>query len=82
MTLELEWGGTEKELIDFSDACAKEDSGEAFGLDSPDIGDAMGYWITECMLGTGEVSRYDGKSKNMLSAVISYDSFSWEGLKK
>jgi hypothetical protein len=71
MRCEVKWDGTSEELID-----AVEDT---FGeLDTPDLGDAMGSIITECMLNDLEISLKWGS--HTLEAAIVFDSFSWEGI--
>lgn len=76
MTLELDFNGTGAQFVALVDTLAREDDGQ--GLDSYDAGDAMGWVITECMLGTGEFSIF--RDELSLQATIAYDSFSWEGL--
>jgi len=82
MKFELNWEGTEQELIDFSDREAKARNGEEFGLDSLDLGDAMGFWITETMLEDCELISYDEVTKQSISCSITFDLFEWKGLKK
>lgn len=77
MRLKLEFNGTTAQFVELVDTIARESDG--VGLDSYDAGDAMGWCITECMLGTGELPTIM-RGDLTLSAWIEYDNFEWEGL--
>lgn len=77
MRLKLEFNGTTAQFVELVDTLARENDG--VGLDSYDAGDAMGWVITECMLGDGELPTIM-RGDLTLSAWIEYDNFEWEGL--
>lgn len=76
MRLQLEWNGTPIQLIELCDELAKD--GTEYGLDSLDLGDAMGFIITETMIDGGEYKVIRGELE--LRAWIDYDLFNWEGI--
>lgn len=70
MKLTLEWDGTDEELIALADSRSEE------GLDSLDLGDAMGWVIQECMDAYYELEiLHDG---HRLYAALVFECFSWE----
>lgn len=78
MALTLEWTGDEEGFIRLAEYILAE-SGDGMGLDSRDMGDAMGVIISETMMNDSELTmNFEG---NLLTARIDYDLFSWEGLK-
>jgi hypothetical protein len=70
----VEWDGTSEELIDLVE--------DTFGeLDSPDLGDAMGVLIYECIAShDSEMMIKQGVGDSTLRVTIEYDNFIWEGL--
>jgi hypothetical protein len=78
LTLTLNFNGTEQEFIDFVEAYLAEERLDP--LDSSDAGDAMGWVIEECMLGTGDLTLSRGSFILQASIESSGDGFKWEGL--
>lgn len=78
MRLKLEFDGTSEELVDIAEEIARED-GDAFGLDSHDLGDAMGIFITHAMYSDSEFEMI--RNEHTLKCWIEYDLFEWEGTK-
>lgn len=78
LTLTLNFNGTESQLVDFVQSYAIQDDG--IGLDSLDAGDAMGWVIEECMLGTGDLTLVKGDLILQASIESPGDGFKWEGL--
>lgn len=73
MRLELEWDGSEDELIEFIDFMSDE------GLDSKDIGDAMGWIITETMANDCELKMKSNQGPTLVATII-FDLFEWRGI--
>lgn len=78
MKLTLEWTGDEEGFIRLAEYLLSE-SGDNLGLDSRDMGDAMGVILSETMANDSELTmNFEG---NLLTARIDYDLFDWKGLK-
>lgn len=73
MKMTLEFSGTTEELIEIAEY-------QSEGLDSHDLGDAMGYFLTECMMEGGEFTCGKPGIEGIVQCTIEYDSFSWEGI--
>lgn len=71
MRFHLEFTGTDEELIDI----AEDMSG---GLDSHDLGDAMGFFLTHAMMNDSEFSYPSKNEGTELRGWIEYDLFEWE----
>lgn len=77
LRLELQFNGTEKELIELCDNLAKD--GTEFGLDSLDLGDAMGFIIEETMINAGDWNATSPDGKLILTASIDDGTpYNWE----
>jgi hypothetical protein len=77
MRLKLEFDGTSEELVNIAEELARED-GDAFGLDSHDLGDAMGCFITHAMYSDSEFEIV--REGRTLKCWIEYENFEWEGI--
>lgn len=77
MRLELEFDGSDEELIQIAERIASPDS-----LDSRDLGDSMGVFITHAMFNDSEFSAICNCGKHTLMVWIHYDLFKWEGIQK
>lgn len=75
MTMTLEFDGTEDELIQIAEYHNEEP------LDSYDLGDAMGVFLTMCMMEGGEITCSKPGIDRLVTCTIENDFFSWEGLK-
>lgn len=73
MKMELHFTGTEEELLQIAEYQLE---GE---LDSRDLGDAMGFFLTECMMNGGELSCGMPGIDGLVQCTIDYDLFQWEG---
>lgn len=75
MKLELEFNGTEEELIQIAEYQNEEP------LDSRDLGDAMGVFLTLTMMEGGEFSCGMPGIDGLVQCTIEYELFKWEGIK-
>lgn len=75
MRLELEFDGTDEELIQIA---------ERFGeLDSRDLGDSMGNFIYHAIAdGDSEFSAICDCGKHTLMVWVYYDPFQWTGIQE
>lgn len=73
MRFEMTFTGNDEQLL----ALAEELSG---GLDTPDLGDAMGFFITQTMFEDLEYSVI--RESFTLNCWITFDNFQWEGIQK
>jgi hypothetical protein len=75
MTLTLEFEGTEEELISIAEYQNEEP------LDSRDLGDAMGVFLTLTMMEGGEFTCSMPGVEGLVQCTIDTDLFQWEGVK-
>ena len=74
MKMTLEFEGTAEQLIQIAEY-------QSEGLDSHDLGDAMGDFLTEGMHEGGEFPCGSPEFPDLLvQCTIDFDSFSWEGV--
>jgi hypothetical protein len=73
MRMKIQWNGTQDELIKLADEMSEH------GLDSLDLGDSMGFFLTYAMFNDSEFEIHSGE--NTLKGWIEYESFQWEGIK-
>ena len=69
MKLNLRWTGTDEALVALADDLCEG------GLDSLDLGDAMGFFITETM--NSDMELHIEHESGTLDAEIVFDLFSW-----
>ena len=74
MKMNLRFEGTDEELIRIAIYQSKD------GLDSNDLGDAMGFFITECMMEGGDYTCGMPGIKGIVQCSIDYDLFQWNGI--
>lgn len=74
MRLEIDFTGTPEELIEIAEMISEEP------LDSRDLGDAMGVFITHAMFNDSEFTFTHPRTGNTLMGWILYDLFKWEGI--
>lgn len=75
MTMELTFAGTTEELISIAEYQLSPES-----LDSRDLGDAMGFFLTACMMEGGEWSGSMPGCDHLVQCTIDFDLFKWEGI--
>jgi hypothetical protein len=76
MKMTLEFSGTDEELIQIAEYQNEEP------LDSRDLGDAMGVFLTLCMMEGGEFSCSKPGIEGLVQCTIDFDLFQWEGIKR
>lgn len=74
MKMELIFDGTTEELIRIAEY---QNEGP---LDSRDIGDAMGFFLTECMMAGGEFTCGMPGIEGLVQCTIDFELFEWEGI--
>lgn len=74
MRLRIDFKGSEKELIEIAEQILGHE------LESRDLGDAMGVFISEAMENDSEFTCDHKVTGNTLMAWIEYDLFEWDGI--
>ena len=76
----ISWTGSEEDFIAFSDEKALEYRG--MGLDSPDLGDSLGWWDEFMRDPCRDFEVEFSDSRGEFKAVFEMELFEWEGIKK
>lgn len=76
MRMTLEFDGTEEELIQIAEYQNEEP------LDSRDLGDAMGVFLSICMMEGGELTCSMPGIDSLVQCQIEFDLFNWEGIEE